>query len=395
MQTKNLFAIYDLQVSPCSYDFFQFLVAAELHRKRYHFPGMELIFLPGPKNGYREDTIRTDEQNEMFFKNVIVPGLSVYSSIAGFQSYSRRSDFQLKRENLEDVFPRGYTVENPVSDYVFNGVTTAYLRQEQPVFFDAPHYAKANAKELLNYYSKGKKTIILTTRELARDDSGTRSIEQEVWKRFFHELDSSIYQPLIIRDTSKAFCADALFDGIPEISAASIHLPFRLALYQESDLNFFKNNGPAVFGYYSSANAVIFNEFDQNHVALAADWARTHYGMNEGSQQPLTPQNSIILWGKENTSRLKEMLDFDWEDKDKYLHPFKDVENLTLTLLTSINYLLRGLVYGILPEDIKTIQVANHHIAQHKFNWNIEDLIKSMEGKQIPLHTWANISRHL
>ena len=72
--SKKLNCFYDLSVAPCSYDFFAFLISAELHRIRNHFDNLSLIFLPGPNHGYKEDIHRSFEQNDNFFKNVLLPG---------------------------------------------------------------------------------------------------------------------------------------------------------------------------------------------------------------------------------------------------------------------------------------------------------------------------------
>ena len=42
--------------------------------------------------------------------------------------------------------------------------------------------------------------------------------------------------------------------------------------HELAPLNFFKNNGPVIPAFYSRANVVMFNDFDQNHVALTEEW---------------------------------------------------------------------------------------------------------------------------
>ena len=71
MEREKLFCFYDLMVSPCSYDFFYFLTSAELHRVQRGLKEMEIVFISGTNFGYRQDSLRTFEQNDMFFKNVI------------------------------------------------------------------------------------------------------------------------------------------------------------------------------------------------------------------------------------------------------------------------------------------------------------------------------------
>ena len=104
---KILQCIYDLAIAPCSYDFFAFLLSAEHHRVRNDFESINLIFLPGPKNGYRADELRTDFQNEQFFQNVILPGIALLPSIKSFSKLSTRQDFISHKFPDNNIFPRG------------------------------------------------------------------------------------------------------------------------------------------------------------------------------------------------------------------------------------------------------------------------------------------------
>ena len=70
---KTLVCFYDMAVSPCSYDFFTFMYSAEICRIRRSLDDINLILVQGLKNKFRNDEIRSDEQNQTFFDNVILP----------------------------------------------------------------------------------------------------------------------------------------------------------------------------------------------------------------------------------------------------------------------------------------------------------------------------------
>ena len=86
---SKLHCFYDMAVSPCSFDFFSFLYAAEICRKRRQLEEIELVFVHGTKGKFRSDNIRTQSQNEMFFNNVIIPGISLLQAISSFCWKSR------------------------------------------------------------------------------------------------------------------------------------------------------------------------------------------------------------------------------------------------------------------------------------------------------------------
>ena len=52
MVSTILYCFYDLSVCPSSYDFFDFMQTAELHRKRYELEEIYFIFVPGSKGGW-------------------------------------------------------------------------------------------------------------------------------------------------------------------------------------------------------------------------------------------------------------------------------------------------------------------------------------------------------
>ena len=152
MQILN--AIYDLKIAPCSYDFFAFLLSAEAHRKRNGFDKINLIFTPGDKKGFRNDNLRSHEQNTQFFLNVILPGGHFLKSVVGINWISNRNEF-LKLNILENnIFPRGYSINNPKTDYVMRGLVTSYFREEEPVLFHTPEYSINIARKILENISK-------------------------------------------------------------------------------------------------------------------------------------------------------------------------------------------------------------------------------------------------
>ena len=161
MNNRSLNCFYDLSVSPCSYDFFAFLISAELHRVRNGFDSLKLIFVPGPEKGYRLDNLRTFEQNDNFFKNVLLNGPLLYKSCTSVVWLDKRLDVQSYLGNPHAVFPRGYSFIKVRRDYVFHGIVSSYFRGDGPVFFEAPNYSKGLAQNYLKRFSVEKKIITL------------------------------------------------------------------------------------------------------------------------------------------------------------------------------------------------------------------------------------------
>ena len=84
MSHNILYCFYDLSVSPPCYDFFEFMQTAELHRKRYSLDGIYFIFVPGPKAGFRDDSLpRTIPQRYKLMRNVVIPACWLLPSCNG------------------------------------------------------------------------------------------------------------------------------------------------------------------------------------------------------------------------------------------------------------------------------------------------------------------------
>ena len=386
---KTLNVIYDLQIAPCSYDFFAFLLSAETHRLRNGFKKICIYFVPGDKNGFRNDNLRSDSQNQQFFLNVILPGTHLLESIKSIHWLHERSDLFKFPISDHDVFPRGYNIVNPITDYTMHGLVTAYFRQEKPVIFSCPKYSLNIANDILENLSINKKIITLTVRELERDDTNqVRKINHSVWKNVFKKLENTKYQPIVIRDTCNAHISKPLFENVPEIKTASYHIHIRYSIYNLAHLNFFKNNGTWLPAFYSKSNVVAFNKFDNEQYVLSETWFKNNYGMTKGCQFPLTTQNSFLEWEAENEDIILDHIDRfskEFPKDEKKLWPFHNLNNIIDTAQVAINQTLFNLKFDACLEDLIVFKNLKSHILNGNIaNQNIKEALTSLEGKVIP-----------
>ena len=351
---RVLTCIYDMMVNPCSYDFFTFLISAEICRIRRNLSEIKLIFVQGPNDKFRADKLRSNEQNKVFFENVIIPGISLLPSCESF-SWINRCELKIDHLGENNLFPRSYNPRLPSNDYSGGYLVASHLRGDDTAIFQAPTYAVDFVQNFLRNKLSNEKFVTLTVREINRDNhNNTRSLNIEVWQGVIDKLRKEKIDTIIIRDTF--FAHDKpLFKGAIEVPEASIHLPFRAALYEGSVVNFTKNNGPAIINLHGRNDAVYFNQFDNDVVALSEAFYGGTLGMAHGSQFPMTRKNKTVIWSAENKdiifSRVRTSLansvDFDTKPhtlthKQKYL-----------SLVPATRSLFQGL-HGneVLQEDI-------------------------------------------
>ena len=381
---KTLFCFYDMAVSPCSYDFFTFLYSAEICRLRRGLSNIKLIFVHGPDGKFRKDNIRTLEQNEIFFNNVIMPGVSVLPSCESFMREERQgTPFQSLA--ADNIFPRGYTPNQPTAEYVANELVASFFREDPVGFLESPAYSRKIAEQITDSRTGGKPYVTLTVREIERDNANnTRTINYDVWLDAITKLRERGIETIVVRDTSRAFCP-ALFPHTPEAPEASIHLPTRLALYENALLNFTKNNGPALLLLYSKARTMFFNSFDDDVIALSKAWFSSNYGMSHGDQFPMTTKSKKYVWDDETSSTIIQGVDeaMDASENNVELNGFTNIEHVKLSLIVAFRHLASQLCYGLMQEDIRLFTRIRDANIQFKFFDSVEEPLLELSGGKL------------
>ena len=376
---------YDFAVSPCSYDFFSFLVNAEMCRKRRQFSNINLIFVKGPNNGFRHDPRRTDEQNLEFYLNVILPGLHFLPTVAKYSIYDRE-DLIGAIPDAHSTFPRGYSVQKPTFDYLNHERIVGQLRGDQSVKFESQGFAKKIVMQKL----RGNNVVrfaTLTTREIERDDVGkTRQPKRKIWERIFEALREKGITPIVVRDTACAFGNESLFDGVLEFPEASLNPQVRLALYEQSEINYTKNNGPGFLQLFAHNRAVYFNTIDEGVISLSSNWFEKGYGMSvkEKAQYPMTTNNVIFRWGDECLDRALTGLEklSSISKSCSTLNKYAGPKTEEFSKKIAFNKVLNNMNFVVLPEDLQLLQRIDFTDASGEAVPKLE-FISQLEGRSL------------
>ena len=381
---KTLVCFYDMAVSPCSYDFFTFMYSAEICRIRRSLDDINLILVQGPKNKFRNDEIRSDEQNQTFFDNVILPGISLLNSCSKFMWVTRDqvSNAELPKEN---IFPRGYTRDRPTAEYVAHALVASKIRGDKHSFLESPYYARALADSFIEKRLSGNKFVTVTSREISRDNiNDTRTLKINVWQKAINAINNMGISVLIIRDTSTAN-DKMIFDNATEVPEASIHLPLRMAFYERALINFTKNNGPGTLQLYSKSRTVYFNSFDDEVKALSKSWFATNYGMDEGDQYPFTTQSKKYIWNNECTDVIVNSVKSAQNNaiNNEKINEFTNQNNIKLSILVAVKHLIASLKFGILDEDIDLYQEIRKLNLAHKIFDDFDTQFKKLSEEHI------------
>ena len=312
MDQPTLYCFYDLEVSPPSYDFFTYMQLAELHRKRYNLSNLFFIFVPGPKDGFRNDNLsKTTAQRYMMMRNVVIPSCRLLSSHIGTICLPNRNEAEgFYQKTNGNVFPWLYSPEQPKADYLWNGIVAAYLRNETFTTLREPPEYQRMVSSL--FPDDGvRKLITVTIREAPYNTA--RNTNFQAWLSFLKTLDTSKYKIVIIPDTNNL--SNDVFEGFEYCKIASINVLFRTAIYRKAYLNMFHNNGPANAAIFSNSPLLCIQKVETDGVSTTP-WFHGVVAIDpdEHHQHAMLKRNQRLVWGPDTVDVLVEAFNTYVED---------------------------------------------------------------------------------
>lgn len=225
----TLNAVYDLACSPPTYDFLSFLAAAEHARVQNSLRDINLIFQPGPKDGFRDDNLPpdSDARRSMLWR-ICVPATRLLPSVKNVFVLSERMPV------AGAIFPPNWNVNQPVACY-----GTWILTQGVPRALRATAYArKTVAARTAPPY------VTVTLRQCAYWPQ--RNSNMPAWEKAIAEIKTMGHAVEIIQDTSDT------------LSMYAWDIDMRLALYEGAVCNLMVVNGPVDLLRLSNAPYLIF-----------------------------------------------------------------------------------------------------------------------------------------
>lgn len=265
-----LTAYYDLSSSPPTYEVVSFLMRVECERIACDADSVRIVFLPGPVEGFRRDTLwpHGGSAREAMLHNVCVPLCRLLPSVADMQIDKGRSL----------AVPGGFGIKRRL--YGFHEYVAAYRDGVRPL---RPRGPAAFVRE--------PDLITITLREAKHWPQ--RNSNVDAWLEAAAELQRQGFRVVFVRDTEKADEALVGFQNSPQ---ASRDLEKRACLYARAALNLFVSNGPAWMCMAMDLPAIIFKPIN-NRLGLA--FSRHHLaacGVPAGGQMPGSPLHQRLVW---------------------------------------------------------------------------------------------------
>lgn len=262
MMKTTMTAVYDLSLSPPTYDFLSFLLEAERERIKRGHTHIDVVFIPGPKGGFRDDTLAPSQAaREGMLHRVCVSACRLLPSIRNVTVRKDRQDVS------GDIFPAKWTPLTPRARY-----GNHYMVNAHPIL-----RATQSAKEFVASQSLGKYVTITIRNAEYWPDRNSNIAE---WKIVAKALEAKGFNVLWIDD-----CANSS-------SVFSWDLDFRLAAYEGAACNLGITNGPMELLRLSNAPYLWFRVVTETVLfTTIAYWENC--GFKKGSQ---LSKNGITIW---------------------------------------------------------------------------------------------------
>ena len=297
-----LYAVYDLDVSPLSFDFFHFLIGA---REKAAGRRVHVVICPGMRNGWRsvEHKPITDAEREWRLHHILLAGTQLCAfpvTLAG-----SRMEAGLIVRGME-VWPEGWRVDKPVMAYRTRPLKES-VASWQKMEWGASKRAKQFIGEWLETNLPGPGQLITIT--LRETHTPTRNSNIESWLSAADRLADHNFRVVIVRDTEKM--AAAPLSGWPECSLASCDMDIRMALYESAAINLGRNGGPVMMLAMAGLPYLLFgvlaepyfNEQTGKWESVPTPGMMASFGLPVGSQLH-DAKNKRFIWESDDNPDL-------------------------------------------------------------------------------------------
>jgi hypothetical protein len=298
-----LYAFYDLEVEPVTFDFLWFLAAAEATRRRRGLDRIQVVIVPGHVGGLREEEaeygrIVDQEARRWRLQNILIPAVSVLPGSPGLAVLGDRAEAHRYRDWAGDrVYPARYEPSLPTCHRVADVLTA----EGDVGSFRATAQSHRYVQEWLQPRAAGRRVVTITLREYAYMPD--RNSNVAAWVAFARRLDPSRYFPVFLPDAEQALKDRATDLGdLPIFMPAVFTLGLRMALYEEAWVNLGINNGPVSLCWLNSRVRYISFKLMTPSVPQTTEAVYRERGFNLYQPLPFAREGQRWVWEEDDLS---------------------------------------------------------------------------------------------
>lgn len=264
--SNTLYAVYDLAVSPITFDILQFLQCAEIYRRHVGLKHLNVVFVLGVNRQFRRSTPK-DELVEVADKywrlrHIHMEAAWLLKSCSGVNVFVDRAEAMRLLDTLPPVqiFPPQYKLTKPNWAFMVVNVVNMYARANiSPIIFEASEAAVKSVDRWIEHNRLAKPIVALTLRHSTYESDRNANLAD--WTAFARTLRDRGYDPVIVPDTDQAAIANAedYRTEFPHYWPGPVNMELRAALYRRARVCM-SDNGAAAFIHHwmPDCHSVIF-----------------------------------------------------------------------------------------------------------------------------------------
>ncbi len=294
-------AFYDLESGPVTYDFIQFLVLAEKFRRLNGNRHLQVVFVPGGHQGFRNRTERdhflSEGRKEWRLVQLLMHACYLVPACVGVTRLRSRDEANavLARTAAANVFPGGYSLANPICPYLLSFVVQFATPGPDIRTLRAPPLARALAQAYFRELAGETPVVTITLRQ--SDFQPQRNSRLDEWLAFAGRCRGRGYYPVFIPDTEAVLQGrSAALPGFPVFDLAALSIGIRAAAYEASWHNMMVNSGPYTLCLYDrSAGYSMFKLLVPDIMTTSAAF-HVAQGTAPGTQVPFAGPRQRWVW---------------------------------------------------------------------------------------------------
>ncbi len=319
---KVLYAVYDLNTYPGSFEIIEFMVLAEMERMKRSLDAIHLVVVPKPAylmlnwdgknaaNGFHGDQV---ELVAWRIRQILLPCATLMPSCTSTTVCASRSEAAVlfSSQTQLSLFPLEYQVDTSSNMLTY---TPSYFRSLEKVSQIPSLRASSRAMGFVSDWIEqkqlqGKKIISITLREFP--DYPLRNSSIAEWIQFAESLDPQMFHPIFIRDTYNSF--KSAIPGIPDNSIFNEvcwNMELRMALYEQSYVNLFVSSGPATLCMYNDNTSYVTFKMIVEAYNVTSETSYERIGFPVGAQIPgATPFRRVVWSSEDNFQTIRREFD--------------------------------------------------------------------------------------
>lgn len=296
-----LYAFYDLQVAPISYDVSWFAAAADLTRHRLGLHRIHFVIVPGLKEGFREERKAyegvIDPATRLWrLHNIVLPVFTLVPSFAGFSILSsREAAGPVRAAAGQRVYPAHYEPVLPVAHHPAELLEEAFDASKEIGILRSSVQGLRFVAQWLEPRLAGRRLVTITIRDYTF--MSARNSNLEAWVSFARRLDPTRYLPVFVLDTERTLDpSPPALRGFEVFREASWNVWLRIALYELSYLNLGVNNGPLFMCALNTRTRVVIFKIVTPDVPQTTEELIATLGFRIGGQLPFATPYQRLVW---------------------------------------------------------------------------------------------------